>query len=427
MMQAHSSGLPWRFLDPAQVALPRFAPVRQRFVDDTLPDLRAAVAAAFQSVAGRHRIGPGQRIAVTAGSRGIFRIAEITRHVVDELTALGAQPFIVPAMGSHGGATVAGQLEVLRGYGITEEAMGCPIHATMEAVSLGVTEAGYEVFCDRYAYESDGIVLLNRVKPHSILVGDLGSGLLKILAIGLGKQVGADAIHSKGLQEHFLPAARLAARKAPVVLGMALVENSYDRTARIEAVLPEDLEAADLRLLNLSKTYLPNIPFEPLDVLIVRQMGKDISGAGMDPNVVGMHRRIGGNPQREIRRIVALDLTEGSHGNAIGVGMADLITDRLRDKIDHEAMTINALTSDFLWGIKVPLSLPTDREALALALRPFSPEGARAVLIRDTAHLDTLWVSEGLLEEVRAQDTLEVLGEPRALAFDEGGSLVLDQ
>lgn len=415
---------PWRFVDPTGVALPRFAPVAQRFADDALPDLRAAVAAAFASVAGRHGITAGKRIAITAGSRGIYKIDDITRYVVDEVRALGAEPFIVPAMGSHGGATMAGQLDVLRGYGITEEAMGCPIRATMEAVSLGATPEGYEVFCDKFAAESDGIILLNRVKPHSILVGDTGSGLLKMLAIGLGKHVGADAIHIKGLQEHFLPAARLAAQHAPVALGIALVENSYDKTSRIEAVLPADLEAADLRLLNLSKSYLPSVPFDPLDALLVRFIGKDISGAGLDPNVVGMHRRIGGNPDKSIRRIAALDLTEGSHGNAIGVGMADVITDALKDKIDYEAMYTNALTSDFLWGIKVPVSTPTEQETIALTLRPFPAESARVALIRDTAHLDVLWVSEALLPEAASKEGLEVLGEPRELRFGARGELV---
>ncbi|MCX6022424.1 MAG: lactate racemase domain-containing protein [Chloroflexi bacterium] len=418
-----TAALPWRFVDPERTPLPRFVPVAQRFNDDTLPDLRAAVADAFRSVAGKHGIGLGKRIAITAGSRGIWRIAEITRWVADEVRALGAEPFVVPAMGSHGGATIAGQLEVMRGYGITEESVGCPIRATMEAASLGTTADGYEVFCDKYAAESDGIILLNRVKPHSILVGDAGSGLLKMLAIGLGKAVGADAIHIKGLQEHFLPAARMAAQRAPVALGIALVENSYDRTARVEAVLPPDLEAADLHLLNLSKTYLPRVPFDPLDVLAVRRLGKDISGAGMDPNVVGMHRRIGGAPDRNIRRITALDLTEGSHGNAIGVGMADIITDALKDKIDYEAMYTNALTSDFLWGIKVPVSTPTEREALALTLRPFPPMTARVALIRDTAHLDMLWVSEALLAEARQREGLEVVGEPRELRFGADGRL----
>ncbi|MBI2877604.1 MAG: hypothetical protein HYY20_12055 [Candidatus Tectomicrobia bacterium] len=415
--------LSWRFIDLQTVLLPRYAPVRQIFVDDALPDLRAAVHQAFERVAGRCAIRPGKRIAVTAGSRGIDRIAEITRAVVDELKAWGAGPFIVPAMGSHGGATAAGQLAVLQGYGITEEAMGCPIRASMEAVPLGTTAQGYTLYCDHYAWESDGIVLLNRVKPHSILVGEVGSGLMKMLAIGLGKQVGADAIHVRGLQENFLPAARLALQQAPVVLGVALVENAYHRTARVEAVLPEEIEEADLRLLRLARSYLPTLPFDPLDVLIVRQMGKEISGAGLDPHVVGMHRRLGGQPAQEIRRIVVLDLTAGTHGNAIGVGMADLITERLKGKIDPEATAINALTSDFLWGIKLPLALPTDFEAIALALRPFSPQQARSVLIQDTAHLDQISVSEALLEEARGNPRLEVLGAPMPLRFDDQGNL----
>lgn len=413
----------WRFIDPQRVPLPRYAPVRQIFPDDSLPDVRAALHQAFDRVAGRHTIRPGQHIAVTAGSRGIYQIARITRAVVEELKALGAFPFIVPAMGSHGGATAAGQRAVLEGYGITEEAMGCPIQATMEAVPLGVTEQGYTLYCDRHAFESDGIVLLNRVKPHSILVGEVGSGLMKMLAIGLGKQLGADSIHAQGLQENLLPAARLAILKAPVVLGIALVENAYHKTVRVEVNLPGEIEESDLRLLRLARSYLPTIPFNPLDVLIVKLIGKDISGAGLDPHVVGMHRRIGGKPEKEIRRIVILDLTEATHGNAIGLGMADLITEKLKKKIDYEATYINALTSDFLWGIKVPLALSTDFEAVALALRPFPPERARSVLIRDTASLDYLYVSEALLEEARANANLEVAGEPLPLRFDAQGNL----
>lgn len=407
------------------VSLPRVVRLRQQFVDDSLLDASAAVGDALARIDFASRIRPGRRYAITAGSRGIDRIPEVTRAAVDAVRAAGGEPFVVAAMGSHGGATDAGQREVLAGYGITGESMGCPLSTAMDAVPLGQTESGYTLYCDRAAFEADGVILLNRIKPHSILVGDLGSGLLKILAIGLGKQVGADSIHSQGLQEHFLPAARLALSKVRVVAGVALVENSFDRLAHVEAVPPEDLEEADRRLLVRARDYLPNIPFDPLDVLVVGRIGKDISGAGMDPNVVGMHRRLGGPPGREIRRIVALDVSDGSHGNVIGVGMADIVTERLLSKADWEAAYTNALTSDFLWGVKRPIAAPDDETAVRLALRPFDPATLRFVAVPDTAHLDSLWVSEALAARAAGDGRLVADGPPAPLRFDSR-VLVLD-
>ncbi len=408
---------------PIDAPLPRFLLARQRFVDDAAGDVAGMLAQELQRVGAQALFAPGQRIAVTAGSRGIHRIAEVIRATVDWLKGQGVNPFVVPAMGSHGGATAQGQLQVLASYGITEAAMGCPIHSSMEAVEIGTTALGYKVYCDRHAREADGIVLVNRVKPHSILVGELGSGLLKMLAIGLGKQAGADSIHQRGLQENFLPAARLALARAPVRLGLALVENSFDHLARLEAALPAQMEEADRRLLGLARAYMPTLPFDPLDVLVVLQMGKNISGAGMDPNVIGMHRRLGGVPTREIGRIVALDLTEESHGNAVGIGMADLITARLQGKIDFYATAVNAVTSGFLWGAKLPLALRTDREAIALALKPYDSAHVRAVIARDTSHLDALWLSEPLAKEARDRPSLVLEGAPFELGFDREGRL----
>jgi hypothetical protein len=398
--------------------------VRQRFPDDAIPDVRQAVADEFRRVQAADRVRPGMSVAVTAGSRGINRIDLILRAVVDELRALGAEPFIVPAMGSHGGATVAGQLAVLESYGITEATMGCPIRATMDAVPLGVTPFGYTAYCDRFAYEADGIIVVNRVKPHSILTGDLGSGLMKMLGIGLGKAVGADAIHIVGVAENLLPAARIVLEKTKVLFGVAIVENSFDKAARIEAVPPAEIEEADRRLLRLARAYLPNIPFDPLDVLIVQNIGKNFSGTGMDPNVIGMHRRIGGPPQREIRRIVALRLTEESHGNATGIGLADIVTEQLLAAVDYEATCVNSLTSDFLWGIKQPIAAPSDDLAVRLALRPFPADAARAVVVRDTAHLEMLWVSTALLPELADYEQLEPVDSPAPLRFVDG-ALVL--
>jgi hypothetical protein len=384
--------------------------VRQRFEGRRIEDVEAAVGRAFESGGAAARIKPGASIAVTAGSRGIDAIVPVLRAVAGRLRALGAHPFVTAAMGSHGGATGEGQREVLRGYGITEATMGCPVRSSMEVVSLGLTDTGFEVFCDRNAFESDGIVVVGRVKPHSILTGDLGSGLLKMTAIGLGKQRGADSIHVQGVAAHLVSAARRVLARAPIALGIALVENAYDRLAIVEGVGPEGFEEADRRLLAQARAWLPRLPAAllPLDVLIVDRIGKDISGAGMDPNVIGMWRRNGGEPDVAIARIVALDLSDASHGNAIGVGMADLITASLEQKIDRHAMAMNALTSGFLSGAKVPIALPTAQAAIDEACRPFARERLRAMRIQDTAHLEYLRVSPVLGAEATAIDDLEI-------------------
>ncbi len=246
---------------------------------------------------------------------------------------------------------------------------------------------------------------------------------MKMLGVGLGKRIGADTIHQQGLQQHMLASARMVLERAPVLGGVALVENSYDRLAIVEATAAAGMEQTDLRLLRLAQAYLPNVPFDPLDVLVVTLIGKNLSGAGMDPNVIGMHRRLGGAPTRDIRRIVALGLTPESHGNGIGIGNADIVTERLRDAIDWEAAYVNATTSDFLAGVKAPLALATDEAALRLAFKPFAPEGARAVVVRDTAHLDTMYVSEALEGDVVAGEALERTGAYAPLVFDADGRL----
>jgi hypothetical protein len=397
--------------------LPPLAHIRQHFETARLEDVPAAVAHEL----GRYTpslIRPGMRVAITAGSRGIAHIAAITAAVVCEVRRLGAEPFVVAAMGSHGGATREGQRAVLSSYGITEEQVDCPIVSDMETVCLGHTADGVAAYIDRAAYEADAIILVNRVKPHSILTGDLGSGLLKMAGIGLGKATGADSIHLLGVERHLLPVARLVLDKAPIVLGLAIVENARDETWKIACALPTDMEAADRRLLAEARRLLPTIPFDPIDVLIVERMGKNFSGTGMDPNVIGMHRRIGGAVQRDIRRIVVLDLSPESHGNAHGVGMADIITARLRDKIDWNATYTNGLTADFLGGGKLPLTCATAREAILLALKPFPAEQARVAWIRDTAHLQDIWVSPALLAERERWPHLEQCSSPQPIDLD---------
>lgn len=403
--------------------LPRFFPVAQSVPDDKLNDIAATLAEEFLKLDGRVR--PGMSVAITVGSRGLSRMAEIVALAVQELRKRGAEPFVIPAMGSHGGATAEGQREVLEGYGVTEASAGCPIRSSMETVQVGTTPNGCPVHCDALAHAADGILVFNRVKPHTILRGELGSGLMKMVGIGLGKHAGAAAIHLLDVEKELIPAARLALKHDPVLAGLALVENGLGQAAKLEIVLPDEIEEADKRLLTLARAYLPQLPIEPLDALVVRQMGKNISGTGVDPNVVGMHRRLGGEPDHAIRYVAALDLTEESHGNATGIGMLDLITERLRGKVDWEATAMNCITSGFLGGAKQPLAQRSDRELFELVTSLI--DGApRMTLANDTAHLARMQFSEALLDEARGDPRLTVLGEPAPLPFDAAGALLAD-
>ncbi|NOK64437.1 MAG: DUF2088 domain-containing protein [Chloroflexi bacterium AL-W] len=397
--------------------IPMMLPVQQQFDESYIVDVRHPITQGFAQYADGV-IKEGMRVAITAGSRGITHIAHIVAAVVEEVRCRGGEPFVIAAMGSHGGATADGQRTVLEGYGITEATLGCPISASMDTVCVGETTDHVSVFVDRAAHESDAIILLNRVKPHSILTGNLGSGLMKMAGIGLGKRDGADAIHTKGLAEHLIPAARLVLARAPVQLGVAIVENALHQPWKIVVVPTPAIEATDQTLLAEARAILPNIPFDPIDVLVVDQMGKNFSGTGMDPNVIGMHRRIGGTPQRSIRRIVALDLSPESHGNANGVGMADIITETLREKIDWHATYTNALTADFLSGVKIPYTCPSVWEAIALACKPFTPATIRAVRISNTAHLQQFWVSPTLWQEIDHLPLLTHDTTHKAIPFD---------
>jgi hypothetical protein len=403
--------------------LPRFVEAHQSVPAPVEEDVPGAARAAARTLAAGLR--PGANVAITAGSRGIARIDEITGNVVAELDGMGLRPFIVPAMGSHGGGTAEGQAEVLAGYGITETTMGAPIRASMAVEVLGETEAGVPAHFDRIATQADAVVALNRVKPHTILRGELGSGLVKMVSIGLGKHIGAQTLHTRGLQQHVVPVAETLIGRSPLRGGIAVVENARGEVAQIEAVEPAAIPARDKELLRTARSYMPHIPIEPLDVLVIRRMGKSISGTGFDPNVVGMHRRLGGEADHQIETVVVLDLTEDSHGNATGVGMADLITHRLRDAIDWQATSVNCLTSGWVAGLKLPFSLPSDREAIETAARLYDPASVRMAIIDDTLHLTRIWLSESLVEEARAHANLRLAGEVKPLTFDAAGTLAL--
>ena len=403
----------------------RVAPVRQQVATEQVDDVATEVRAGLRAIPLSARVQPGMRVAVAVGSRGISHLATIVRTVVEELLALGAKPFLVPAMGSHGGGTAEGQRSVLEGYGLLAAIPQVPILSSMETMQIGETPEGMPVHFDAHTAGADGIVVINRVKGHTAFRGRWESGLLKMLSVGLGKARGAAEIHNWGVGDAMPAAARVILARMPVLAGVAIVENGYHEPARIVTLPAERIEVEEPDLLELARRLSPKIPFEPLDLLVVQDMGKDISGTGMDLNVIGMWRRTGGPPLPQISIIAVLDLTAGSHGNAIGVGHADLIPQRFQDKIDQAATYMNCLTSRNLAGGKIPITLPTDRDVIQAGLAGIVPEQARVVLIRNTLALDTFWASGALLATVASSPALEQIGQVRPLAFDANGNLVV--
>ena len=415
--------------------LPRWAPVRQRLDATDVGDVAEAVAAELA----RPEIGgvlrPGQRVALTAGSRGIDKIDRVLKAAVDGVRRLGAEPFIVPGMGSHGGATAEGQRAMIAHFGITEAAMGCPIRSDMEAVHLGEVEDGVPVWFDRNAYEADAVIPVGRVKPHTDFRGPVESGLMKMIAIGLGKQKGADFFHSQGMAEfhHLIPAvARFTLGRVNIPFGIALVENGYGRLSLVEAVPAARIWEREQALLRLARERLGRLPGERVDVLIVDFIGKDISGDGADPNVinrdvVGLIAAGEGAPKPTVQRAIVRDLTPDTEGNATGIGMFDVALRRAVDKVDPVATYMNMITAKAPQGARIPLTVETDRRALYVALAcclKVTPETARILRVRDSKHVEDLWASEPLLPELLATGDVELRGEPRPIAFDGAGMLV---
>ncbi len=406
--------------------LPRFAPARQRLPRDRVDDVPAVVRAELQRIGLAQRLRPGSRVAITAGSRGIASIPVVIREVAAIVREAGAEPFVVPAMGSHGGATPEGQRHVLAEYGIVEASVGAPVRATMDTVPLGQIESGAVVHFDAEAASADATIVVNRVKAHTAFRAAIESGLCKMTAVGLGKQRGAEQMHAHGLKESIPTAAALALERSNVVAGLALVENAAHELALVQATLPEAFHRTDAELLPRANAYLPRVPFDHLHLLVVGWMGKNISGSGMDYNVVGMWRRLGGEPVPNYERIAVLDLTEESNGNALGVGIADFTTRRLYEKIDLQKMYMNGLTANALAAIKIPIVLQDDREAMQTALHSAGRSAdARTAIVRSTLELDELWVSEALRAEVEANARLELEGPFQALPFDAAGRLEL--
>jgi hypothetical protein len=408
--------------------------VRQHFERPRVEDVALAVPGALETLDLGRRIRPGQTVALTAGSRGIANVPAILRAAAAHLKKLGARPFLVPTMGSHGGGTAQGQRKILESYGITEEFVGVPLRASMEVVEVGTTPEGFPVFLDRHAAAADHIGVVARVKPHTAYHGPVESGLLKMMMIGLGKHAGALAYHRILLDHPYDTVVRSVARtlrdRAPIAFGLALVENAFDETAVVEAVAPEDFEPREEALLATARRLLARLPLRAADLLVVDEIGKDVSGSGMDTNVVGRKRAFRAQPPPAdapaVRLIFVRGLTEHTHGNAAGIGLADFTTTRLIEQMDYRATVVNCLCAGYPEGAFLPVHFGTDREVLDAALaiigtRP--PEEARVLRIRNTMHLEEVEVSEACLTAPGRCTEWTPLGRPRPLTFDAAGNL----
>lgn len=378
------------------------------------------------------RIKPGMKIAITCGSRGINHYIIMAKAIVDFVKERGAEPYVVAAMGSHGGATAAGQSQILKDYGITEENLGCPVKSSMETVEIGRSEVRHQpVYLDKYASEADGIILFNRIKPHTSFRGRYESGLMKMMAIGLGKQKGAESIHHQSpaiMHELVEEYGRTILKNCPVFGGIAVIENAYDETYLIKGLTAEEIITEEPKLRDLSYKTIAHLLFDKCDVLVVDKIGKNISGDGMDPNVSGrfvLPKYCSGGIEAE--KVVILDLTDETHGNAQGIGLAEVTTRRLFNKMKLEMTYPTGVTNTFLHLMKIPMIMDNDREALQLALcccpEAEDHQNMKMIRIPNTAHIEYIEISEGMLPLAKANPNIEILSEPYELPFDEQGNL----
>jgi hypothetical protein len=417
----------------AEVELPSMLKVTQLFDREHIEGER--IGEAVFAELSRPELGdpvkPGKRIAITCGSRGVANVAIITRAIADFVKSRGAFPFVIPAMGSHGGATAEGQKALIEGYGVTEDFTGCPIVSSMETVVIGQSEEGHGVRIDRNAAEADGIIVAGRIKPHTDFHGPYESGIMKMMAIGLGKREGADICHQDGFgsMAHMVPLfGRTIIKNAPVILGFGIMENAYCETCKFIALRPGEIEEKEPGLLEEARGHLPLIYIKTTDVLVVERIGKNIAGTGMDPNVTGTGPCTPFITEGGItaRRTAILDLTPETHGTAFGMGAAHVITRRLFNKIDYDATYVNAVTSRGLELIRIPCIVETDKEAVQLALRTCignDKDNPRIIRIADSLHTETIWISEAMKEEAAANPRLQILTGPEPWPFNKDGNL----
>jgi hypothetical protein len=408
---------------------PKMYKIRQRFPEAKIENIAQEINVQLDAINLKTKIKPSGRYAVTAGSRGINHLALIIKTVCDYVRRCGGVPFIVPSMGSHGGATGQGQKELLSHFGITDTKMEAQILSSMEVVQLGKTSNGAPVYMDKNAYKSNGIIVVNRVKPHTDFSGKNESGIVKMIAVGLGKEKGATAMHYYDLETTIPLAYEVARCNAPILAGLAIVENSKDETSILKAAEPKDFIEQDAALLKHAYENVPRLPIKNTDVLIVKKMGKEFSGTGMDTKVIGRIYIDGiAEPQTpNIKRIVVLDLSEHSNGNALGMGLADITTQQLISKIDYEATFANLFPTTYLKRGKTPTYTNTERQAFELALKTAGnilPSNAKVIIIENTLHLQEMIVSQAVIE-LLDKNTTEILHEVAEPYFDEAGNLML--
>lgn len=411
-----------------QMQLPRFVRVKQFFPHNELTEeqIKSIIADTFAREDVKAKIKPGHRICITCGSRGLSNIVLITREIVDQVKALGAEPFLIPAMGSHGGATDEGQKSILAGYGITEETMGCPILSSMETVVIGHTQ-GMDVNLDKNASQADGIIVLNRIKAHTGFKGKYESGLMKMMTIGLGKQKGAYIAHAAGddaMPDRLFAIGSEMIAKANIILGIGLLENAFDKTYKIAALLPEEIPVEEPKLLDEAKAAMGKIFLDACDVLILQKIGKNYSGGGMDPNVVGRSRLPIGIKSE---RMGIFGLSEESHGNATGMGRADVGTMRFFHQISFDDTYPNAVTDHDSSVYKIPLIVDNEREciqtSMAICLN-MDVENPRIIILKNSLEIEDILISEALIPEAKTKEQLTIVGEPFYLEFDADGNMV---
>ena len=412
------------------VELPKFVRIRQQFPSAHIApeQIQEAVFQQLNQPRILQTIQPGMSVCITCGSRGIDNIVAITRSVVEFCLERGAKPFAIPAMGSHGGATDEGQLEVLHSFGITEESIGCPICSSMQTALIGTTEDGRPVHIDHYAAAADAIILVNRIKPHTSFRGTYESGLMKMMAIGLAKQKGAETCHAEGFPQmhRMVPLFGKAILKhAPIAFGLGILENAFDKTAQLHALTPAEIIEREPILLQEAAKLMPSLGFADCDVLVVDEIGKNISGCGMDPNITGVFATPGMTGGINAQRRCILSLTPQTHGNGYGMGAADAITRRLFDQLDLNIIYPNSITSTSLGFSKIPMIMPSDRAAIQLCLRTcnrIDRNAPRIIRVKNTLELSEFEISEAMLPELK--ENMQALTAPYSLPFDEEGNLI---
>lgn len=413
----------------SKISLPKMAPVRQEFDPSCIADIPGEITKEFFKPGIGDSINTGASIAITVGSRGIANIPVITKAIVDNVKTYGGKPFIVPAMGSHGGATAEGQRKILEGMGVTEEFIGAPIRSSMEVVEVGKTSKNKPVYIDKNAHEADGIIVAGRIKPHTAFQGPYESGLYKMMTIGLGKQLGAEFSHSEGfgvMHDNVPEIARVMMKESPIIFGVGIIENAFDNTCIIKALKADEIDTEEPKLLLQAKKLMPEIKIHEFDILIVDQIGKNFSGDGMDPNITGTFCTPYVTGPMKIKRYVILDLSDETHGNAVGMGMSHISTKRMFDKCDLDQGYVNCMTNTVVNPAFLPIIMKNDKMAISAAVQTAvgcDKDNPKIIRIANTSHIENIYVSEALKSEVDNNNELSFTGDYAPFGFNENGNL----